>query len=143
MREVIPFVIQGLIMSVDEFYCHRRREMRRWERLGHPFDTLVFIFALLWLLWVEGSWTGPGFAALALTSSLVISKDEWEHRELCTGFENWLHSLLFMLHPTVLIWSAWLWSSQNENFTIVVGGAAVLSGIFFIYQLVYWNLIAR
>jgi hypothetical protein len=37
-------------MAVDEFYFHRRRGLPRWERLGHPLDTLTALACFVWLL---------------------------------------------------------------------------------------------
>jgi hypothetical protein len=71
---------------------------------------------------------------------LFITKDEWQHRELCTGFENWLHALLFMLHPLLLLTAGLLWWSGDSLFRPIVGTAAALSGLFMIYQAVFWNL---
>ncbi len=140
MIMILPFFIQGLLMGVDEFYCHRRRTMRKWERWGHPVDTLVFSSCLAFLFLADreaGNIFIYGF--LSLLSCLTISKDEWEHRGLCTGFENWLHSLLFMIHPVVLIWAGYLWWSAEHTARQVIAGALVLSMAFLFYQLIYWN----
>jgi uncharacterized membrane protein SirB2 len=142
VKEALPFLFQGLVMGVDEFYCHRRREMRRWERVGHPLDTLVFLSALsLLLIFQPSPKTLVAFAVASLVSCLFITKDEWQHRELCTGFENWLHALLFLVHPVVLIWAGWLWWSQDPGFTWLVGGMAGLSAVFALYQTLYWNFL--
>ena len=39
----LPFAVQGLAILVDEFWFHHRRGLPRWERLGHPIDTLPLI----------------------------------------------------------------------------------------------------
>jgi len=129
-------------MTVDEFYCHRKRELRRWERIGHPADTLVFgaCFAFLYFAKPSESTLG-GYAALSIFSCLMISKDEWQHRELCTGFENWLHSLLFILHPVVLIWAGYLWW-HDLGVPLIPVALALTSG-FFVYQILYWNVWRR
>lgn len=129
-------------MGLDEWLCHRRRQLRRWERLGHPIDTLSFVLCLVSLLTMFPT-QGHRFVygVLCLISCLCVTKDEWEHRELCSGFENWLHALLFMIHPILLIWAGWLWWQQAEHFVFVVGSAAVFSAGFGIYQMVYWNWI--
>lgn len=140
----VPFAVQGLLMGVDEFYCHLRRPLRRWERLGHPSDTLLFLSCLLWLLTRP---PGPGsvrvYIALSAASCLFVTKDEWQHRELCTGFENWLHALLFMLHPLLLVWAGWLWWTADGAFHLAVGGAAGMSAAFAVYQFIYWNMWRR
>lgn len=131
-------------MGVDELYCHRKRELRRWERLGHPLDTLCFVLCLAFLLWRAPSeaalWI---YGALAVFSCLFVTKDEWQHRELCGGMENWLHSVLFMLHPVLLIWAGWLWWQGSAVFFSVISGALGLSVFFGIYQLVFWNVWRR
>jgi hypothetical protein len=128
-------------MAVDELYCHRHRTLRRWERIGHPVDTSIFVLALGWLLLRPPSashlWS---YAVLAGLSCVVITKDEWQHKELCDGFENWLHALLFILHPTVLIWAGYLWWSEAEEFFFVIGSTVVLALGLLIYQILYWNV---
>ena len=136
MIEILPFALQGLIMGVDEFVCHHRREVRRWERIGHPLDTLTFL-AALGALFVSDR---PGvFVALAVFSCLFITKDEWEHRSLSGGFENWLHAVLFILHPVVLGWAGWLRFTDSPDFGFAVGTTFGLAAAFFVYQVVYWN----
>jgi hypothetical protein len=144
MREALPFLVQGFVMSVDEIFFHRRREMRRWERIGHPLDTLFYALCLGFLLFMPVS---PNYAlvyaALAAGSCLFITKDEWQHARLCTPFENWLHSLLFILHPAILIWAGYLWWNASEEFRPVVGAFALLSLGFALYQTIYWNFWRR
>jgi 2-polyprenyl-6-hydroxyphenyl methylase/3-demethylubiquinone-9 3-methyltransferase len=107
---LLPFALQGLAMGVDEFGFHRRRTVSRWEWLGHLLDTLVFLGCLACPLLVP---PGPPqlrlYAALAAGSCLLITKDELVHRRLCSGGEQWLHAVLFILHPVVLIATACLW----------------------------------
>lgn len=139
MIYLIPFVLQGTLLAIDEFYCHHRRELRRWERLGHPLDTLTFVICLSFLYFSEVSDQALIiYTLLAIISCLFITKDEWEHRSLTTGFENWLHSLLFILHPVVLIWAAVLWHHQILWPIQVTMIAATL---FMFYQALYWNLL--
>jgi hypothetical protein len=138
----LPFALQGLVMGVDEFYCHRRRGLGRWERIGHPVDTLFFLFCLIYLLVAVPSPFATGvYAVMAVISCLLITKDEWQHVQRSDGFENWLHSLLFMLHPVLLIWAGWLWWHFESR--LILGAAAFLSAGFLIYQSLYWNLWRR
>jgi len=127
---MLPLVVQGLAMLVDEAWFHRRRELPRWERIGHPLDTLTIIACLGWLL--AG---GPlaGYVVLAIGSTLFVTKDEPVHARLCSGGEQWLHALLFALHPVVLAAFTQLPPSLLFGELIVVAG-------FFVYQLVYWNV---
>lgn len=140
MPEFLPFVLQGVVIGVDEFYCHRRRGLRRWERIGHPVDTLSFGVCLAWLVFTPvSSWALSVYIALAIVSSLMITKDEWEHHGRSSGLENWLHALLFVLHPVVLIWSGYLWWTGRPTPALWVGLA--LTSLFLVYQIVYWNVI--
>ena len=106
----LPFALQGLAMLVDELGFHRRREVSRWEWLGHLLDTAAFVACLGFLLLFPPD---PGkvrwFAALAGFSCLLITKDEWVHQRLCPGTEHWLHAVLFVLHPVVLMTAGLLW----------------------------------
>ena len=107
---LLPFALQGLAMGVDEFGFHRRRAVPRWEWLGHVLDTLVFLGCLVCPLLLPPA---PAhlrlFAVLAAGSCLLITKDEFIHQRLCSGGEHWLHAVLFILHPVVLIATAMLW----------------------------------
>jgi hypothetical protein len=137
----IPFALQAVVMLVDEIYCHRRRTLRLWERIGHPLDTLTFVVCLGWLYFAPK--TGHSltvYVILALFSCLFITKDEWEHHDLTSGFENWLHSLLFILHPLVLIWAAGLWQLQIYW---PIEWFLPAAALFMIYQALYWNLWKR
>ena len=107
---LLPFALQGLAMAVDEFGCHRRRAVPRWEWLGHVLDTLVFLACLGCPLLLAP--TAPHvrlYAAMAVGSCLLTTKDELVHRRLCSGGEQWLHAVLFLLHPVVLIATLMLW----------------------------------
>ena len=43
---IAVITLQALVMAVDEFYCHYRRELPRWERWGHPLDTFFSFTAV-------------------------------------------------------------------------------------------------
>jgi 2-polyprenyl-6-hydroxyphenyl methylase/3-demethylubiquinone-9 3-methyltransferase len=107
---LLPFALQGLAMAVDEFGFHRRRRVPTWEWLGHMLDTLVFLGCLAVLLTLP---PGPAhlrlYALLAAGSCLLVTKDELVHKRLCSGGEQWLHAVQFILHPVVLIAAALLW----------------------------------
>jgi hypothetical protein len=134
-----PFFLQGALIAFDEFVLHRRRGLRRWERVGHPIDTAVFVAALGFLLFSEPDASNLKiYLGLAVFSSLLITKDEFEHFGRCPALENWVHAMLFILHPAVLVWAGWLWWSRE---TAVLGPAVSITTAFLIYQTVYWNFI--
>lgn len=129
--------VQGLILGVDEFFFHWKRDLPPWERWGHPVDTFLFLAPLL-VLWWSPEETGL-FAGLAVLSSLVITKDEFHHSRWAGGAEQWLHSLLFLLHPAVLGAAYW-----TQAFLHPAYGAVLLGiGAFGIYQIMYWNWLRR
>lgn len=137
---VIPIALQGIAMLVDEGYFHRRRGLPRWERIGHPLDTLTLIACLAWLLVVEPS-TGaalPVYITLAVISTLFVTKDEPIHARECGGGEQWLHAVLFVLHPIVLAAFALLWWL---GYTQLLVGQLVVTTLFMSYQVVYWNVL--
>lgn len=145
----LPFGCQSLAMAVDEFGFHQRRGLPRLEWLGHALDTLAFLACLTCPLLLPPTSSNLGlFGVLAVFSCVLITKDEFMHQRLCTGGEHWLHALLFLLHPLVLIATAFLWVSL---------GAHPLAGIqapplalamlwlqlllvtgFLVYQLLFW-----
>src|SRR6266511_3179227 len=100
----IPFTLQTFCMAVDEFYFHRRRGLPRWERLGHPLDTLTALACFVWLLSAAPSALSLSvYVCLSVFSCLFVTKDEPVHSKHCSPNEQWLHALLFSLHPLVLL----------------------------------------
>ncbi len=139
--KALPVLVQGAFLLVDELYCHRRRTLRRWERLGHPVDTLAFLACVALLLLLPVTSTAlVAYSVAAVFSCVLITKDEWQHRELCSGFENWLHSVLFMLHPVVLGWLGYLWWRGDADAGAIASFTLVFASVFFLYQIVYWNI---
>lgn len=132
--------VQAALMLLDELACHRRRDLPRWERWGHPLDTLSALapFAVMAL-------TSPGpvsrlvVLALMAFSCAFVTKDEWVHARRCGGLEGWLHSVLFMLHPAIfaLAWSVWRGAGDP-----VLAGVALALAAYAAYQALYWNLLA-
>jgi 2-polyprenyl-6-hydroxyphenyl methylase/3-demethylubiquinone-9 3-methyltransferase len=132
---LVPLVLQGAAMAVDELVFHRRRGLPRWERIGHPLDTLTIIACIAWLL-AGGSLTG--YVVLAVFSTLFVTKDEWIHAEHCSGGEQWLHAVLFILHPVSLAALGFAASlGLTGVLTVQLALACALGG----YQVIYWNLI--
>jgi hypothetical protein len=134
---VAVLATQGVLMLVDEFGFHRRRDMPRWERLGHPVDTLSVLAPVLLALLLppEKPWVVL-FVALAIFSSLLVTKDEAVHSRLCSAGEQWLHAVLFLLHPLVF---AAVWILWKEGEGVWVALQAALTAGFFAWQLLYWN----
>jgi hypothetical protein len=135
---LLPPLLQMLAMLADEGICHQRRGLPRWERLGHPLDTLSVAGCYGWLVA-----TSPGSHALAIYvgaaafSCLLVTKDEFVHARVCGAFESWLHATLFVLHPVVFLAFGFIWWSGEHPWLIRAQLAATLA--FGIYQLVYWN----
>ncbi len=136
----IPIALQGVAMLIDEGHFHRRRGLPRWERIGHPLDTLTIAVCLGWLLVARPESTSalPIYVALAAVSCLFVTKDEAVHARLCGAGEQWLHSILFVLHPIVLAAFGVLWWTGHE---VVLVGQLVVTAVFLGYQVVYWNVI--
>lgn len=144
---VLVLLLQAAVMGFDEFYFHRRRGLPRWERIGHPIDTAVVLgcFAFTLALPFSAS-TLRIYAGLSLFSCALISKDEWIHARLCRPGELWLHSVLFILHPLVLIGAGLLWSLSAEELNPATAKRilqleAFLLAAYLLYQSVYWNFI--
>ena len=152
----LPFFFQMLCMAADEFWFHRRRGLPRWERIGHPLDTLTVVLCLVWVLCIRpGRQAVMTFALLAVFSCVFITKDEPVHRRHCSPAEQWLHALLFMLHPLVLIGAALLWPAMAGGSGPVHSPIVLFAGFertflgficaltfgFGVYQFVFWNLL--
>ena len=137
---LVPVALQGAVMLVDEIAFHRRRGLPRWERIGHPLDTLTVALCVAWLVATRpGSGALTVYAALAVFSTLFVTKDEWVHARLCSAGEHWLHALLFALHPIVFaaLGALW-WTGEHRAVLAVQLGLVLALGA---YQVVYWNLI--
>ena len=81
---LVPFFLQILIISFDEFYFHVRRGLPKWERLGHPLDTLTVLACFCFVLFVPYSpFSLKVYIALALFSCIFVTKDEFVHKEHC------------------------------------------------------------
>ncbi len=137
---IIPFVVQTIVITFDEFYFHVRRGLPLWERIGHPLDTLSVVSCLAFVLIFPYTHALlVGYIVLAAASCLLVTKDEFVHKEHCEAKEQWLHSLLFINHPLVLISLAWMWSIGTFNPFLTV--QLSFTALFCLYQIVYWNLV--
>lgn len=113
----LPFFLQAIAMAVDEFVFHRKRPLTRWEKFGHPVDTLVFLLCLaIPLVLPLTTEFLVLYALVAVASCALITKDEFVHARQCSPTEHWLHSVLFLLHPLVLVATAFLWSFLEPPF---------------------------
>lgn len=130
--------LQGAAILFDEFFFHRQRGLPRWERIGHPIDTMTVLACLLFLTFMERNPTTEKiYIAMAIASSLCVTKDEWVHRKFCSGTEMWLHAVLFVIHPLMLFSAMLEWEDSRPLFLAVAGGIFV----FLVYQIVYWNFV--
>jgi hypothetical protein len=147
---LIPFALQMLCMAVDELYFHRRRGLPRWERQGHPLDTLTVLACIAWLLATPlSTFSLSVYVGLSIFSCLFVTKDELVHSQYCCPTEHWLHALLFSLHPLTLLSAGLLWPAwhqQTLSFIHYLGferkfllADTLLTFAFGLYQLVYWN----
>ncbi|HLE01498.1 MAG TPA: hypothetical protein VJB59_14640 [Bdellovibrionota bacterium] len=133
------FALQAAVMLFDEFYFHQRRGLPRWERIGHPIDTLSVLAVLGFAIYAKpGVEAVPTFAFLTIASSLCVTKDEWVHAKRCGAFEHWAHAILFLLHPILLLGAGWLW--WNGERLVLLLETALIS-IFLVYQVTYWNFL--
>ncbi len=157
LGSLIPFALQALAIGIDEVFFHRRRGLPRWERIGHPIDTFTVLLCMGYVLFVPYSKQAIlPYALLAILSSLMVTKDEFVHKEHCPASEQWLHAILFILHPitllsAALIWpcaqgietAAWLssWIEKRHLLHSFLIGQVFAMFLFMTYQIVYWNFI--
>lgn len=126
-------------MFVDELVFHRKRGLPRWERVGHPLDTLTTAACYAFLLAVPAS-AGHAlsiYVALCAFSCIFITKDELVHSRLCEPLEIWLHAVLFVLHPIVFLAFGLIWRSGADVWAL--RGALVATLCVLVYQVGYWN----
>lgn len=135
----IPFILQGMLMGIDEYF-HFKRGLGKWERLGHPLDTLTVMLPLVYIMNFHYSFNRLLlFIGMAVFSCLFITKDEFIHRHECSGVECWLHAVLFVLHPLIFLANGFLWKLHpGTNFFVI---QFVFISLFFLYQIVFWSFV--
>ncbi|MDX2053138.1 MAG: hypothetical protein SFV15_12145 [Polyangiaceae bacterium] len=136
---LLPLFLQALAMFFDEFVFHRARGLPRWERLGHPLDTLTVAVCYGWLVSTPPTRAHAVavYVVLCAFSCLFITKDEFVHARLCKPAEAWLHAVLFVLHPAVFLALGIIWMrGGNEWIPKAVLGATLAM---MMYQLIYWS----
>ena len=139
---MIPFVLQAAAMFFDEFYFHRKRGLPLWERIGHPLDTLSVVFCYAFLSFrLPTDFNLKVYIGLCAFSCLLITKDEFIHTEVCEASENWLHSVLFVLHPISFLSAGIIWM-QNHNPNLILL-QPVFIFFFMIYQIIYWSFYGK
>lgn len=148
---LIPFFLQMICMGFDELYFHRQRSLSQWERIGHPLDTLTVLLCFGWMLiFAPTQWAIMGYISLSAFSCLFITKDEKIHQLECKAVEHWLHAVLYILHPIILLSAGLLWPvlhSQLSSWLSFGGwerqfllGNIILTLLFGLYQFIYWNI---
>lgn len=151
---LLPMIIQALATIVDEGYFHYQRGLPRWERIGHPLDTLTVMACFLFTQLMSPSPANLKlYLGLVVVSCLFVTKDEVVHTELCSVGEQWLHSLMLLLHPIILGLVGLIWYGQNLTslnlFTTkelgqlhqLISAQLWCISLFCLYQIVYWNLL--
>ncbi len=135
---LVPFALQGFAMFFDEFYFHHKRGLPLWERIGHPIDTLSVFSCYLFISLAEFNETNLYiYTGLCALSCLLVTKDEFVHTTHCDAKENWLHSILFILHPITFLSAGIIWfKNLNSDFLII---QPVVIFLFMIYQILYWS----
>lgn len=157
MLAILPFCVQALGMFFDEGYFHIRRGLPKWERIGHPIDTFSVIFCLAYVLFIPFSTPALTFyIILAIISCILVTKDEFVHKEHCPATENWLHAILFTLHPITLtcagfIWpvvqgievTPWIsqWLDDKQSLRLFLQMQLGTTTLFFFYQIIFWNIV--
>ena len=135
---VVPFILQALIMFLDEEF-HKKRNLGAWERLGHPLDTMTVLLPVLFTVfypYTESS--AQTYVSLAIFSCLFITKDEFIHARVCSPGEHWLHALLFILHPLVFLATFIFWEEGGSEAFLIA--QSVLTVLFFMYQILRWSI---
>jgi|SRR5579872_311149 len=157
---LIPLAVQALAIFVDEFYFHFSRGLPRWERIGHPLDTLTVLAPILWMVFTLPTRSNLViFVILAIFSCVFVTKDEFVHAEVCVPAEHWNHAVLFISHPLVFAALACLWPllhspaggmqldlawlERFRGLEQALPAQALVLAMYMVYQAVYWNLIYK
>lgn len=140
---LVPAALQALAMFFDEVVFHRARGLPRWERVGHPLDTLTAAACYAWLVRTppENEHALGVYVALCVFSCVFITKDEFVHARVCVPMEAWLHSVLFVLHPIVFLAFGIMWKLQLAPWLVKV--ELVLTLGLLLQQVLYWRYFDR
>lgn len=153
---ILIILFHAFLMLVDEFYCHKKRWLPKWERIGHPVDTACFLLCyILVIFFPMNKAVFFVFLINAVFSCFLIVKDEAVHLKYANSFEQYLHALLFVLHPVILciLFFSWSLFAKSEflffnyfDFKLlkyVILTQFILAIIFFWYQIIYWNFVIK
>jgi hypothetical protein len=133
----LPFILQGILMGVDE-RLHYRRGLGLWERLGHPLDSLTVFVPLSFAAMNDfTSDNSKAFIILAAFSCVFVTKDELVHARECSGLEHWLHAVLFLLHPVVFLCTWIIW--RDSPLSLFLSLQPVFVGTYMTYQVFKWS----
>lgn len=139
---LLPIALQGIAMFFDEFYFHHKRGLPRWERIGHPLDTLSVFLCYIYMYLNEPTDAHiKVVVALCVFSCLLITKDEFVHTEKCEASENWLHAILFVLHPITFFAAGMIWVNKMNPIFLLVQSIVIFS--FMLYQIIYWSFYGK
>ncbi len=151
---LIFIIFHSLIMLFDEFYFHRKRGLTKWERIGHPLDTLSTLLCFLIIIFFPMTKLYMIiFVLLAIISCALITKDEFVHAKYCSKIEHLLHAFLFICHPILLIFIFVFWSAFSKSYfsfllhvdlnflKSIIIFQFVSINLFLFYQIIYWNII--
>ncbi len=140
----IPFILQTPLILFDEWAFHRKRALPKWEKIGHPLDTLSVGLALFLPAFLPYSPTLlKVYIGLSVFSCLMVTKDEWVHKHHCPATEHWVHALLFLNHPILLAAGGFIWASGVASFITFLKIQWAFAILFMLYQAIYWNLVYR
>ncbi len=146
-----PFIVQAGLTFFDEFYFHHKRGLPLWERLGHPLDTITVLACYLFVINKQPNPTNLSiYLGLAIFSCLFITKDEFIHSEQSPPAEQWLHAMLFVIHPiglTVLMaywyggqFPEYLNAEALTSFKEFIKVQTIIVSCFLTYQILYWSV---
>ncbi len=139
---ILPIGLQGVAMFFDEFYFHHKRGLPLWERIGHPIDSF-FVFLCYFFIYLNSPTPDnlKIYIALCAFSCLLITKDEFVHTKHCEAKENWLHALLFVLHPITFLAAGMIWVAQPNDPFLLIQSSIIF--VFMLYQIFYWGFYGK
>lgn len=152
---LIPFLLQAVLILFDEWVFHIKRGLPKWERIGHPIDTISLIACFIYVFLLPYTLKALiGYIALSIFSCLLITKDEFIHKHHCPATEQWVHAVMFINHPILLSSLGFFWYGMTvkestgafyhvdnplaRSFMI---SQLIFVSLFCLYQIIYWNVI--
>ncbi|MDJ0626558.1 MAG: hypothetical protein QNJ31_09370 [Candidatus Caenarcaniphilales bacterium] len=137
------FLLSNFLLAVCFFFfdepLHHKRDLKLWERISHPIDTVFTCFTYSIALWATTKNSQVLFWLYCISAlfTIVLSyKDEFIHKQECCVRENIIHAAMFSLSGISFTLGACLILIGNLSWPFLL--AIVFASFTLCWQIVFW-----